>query len=140
MADLDKLRDEHTVILRLVERLRFLVDLPKPPPQLHLFTLRHELSATLVGHLKTEDWALYPLLRASPDPHIASLAREFSAEMGGMAAAYRDHCERWNATAITSDWRGYGRDCRALLTLLTTRISRENHELYPLLERLARAA
>lgn len=140
MADLDKLRDEHTVIMRIVERLRFLVNQPKPPPQLHLFTLRHELSATLVGHLKTEDWTVYPMLRASRDPHIASLAQEFSAEMGGLAAAYLDHCEKWNAIAISSDWRGYGRDSGALLDLLTTRISRENHELYPLLERLAQAA
>ena len=136
MADLDKLRDEHTVILGIVERLRYLVGQSTPPPQLHLFALRHELSATLIGHLKTEDWVLYPRMLASADPHIASTARAFSDEMGGLGAAYVDHCKTWNADAIAADWVGYSLASRVLLDALTKRISRENWEFYPLLERV----
>ena len=140
MPDLDKLRDEHRLILRIVERLRFLIGQSKPPPQLHLFALRHELSATLIGHLKTEDWVLYPQLLASSDPQIASTARAFCDELGGLGAAYVEHCKIWNAEAIAADWAGYGVASLHLLDALTARISRENHELYPLLQRVDREA
>ena len=136
MADLDKLRDEHTVILRIVERLRYLIGQTVPPPQLHVLALRYELSATLIDHLRTEDWAVYPPLLASPDPHIAATARAFSDEMGGLGAAYKEHCKTWNSDAIAADWAGYSLASTALLNALTKRISHENRELYPLLGKL----
>jgi Hemerythrin HHE cation binding domain len=140
MTNLAKLRDEHAEILKIVERLGYLIGGRKPPPQLHLFALRHELSSTLIGHLKDEDWLLYPLLLASPEAHVAATARLFSEEMGGLAAAYRAHCDRWSADAIAADWPGYCADSRVLLDALTRRIRRENRELYPLLTTFARAA
>jgi hypothetical protein len=137
---LTKLRGEHVEILKLVRRLGDLIDLPSPPPQLQLFDLRRELSATLISHLKSEDWVLYPLLLESADGQISETARTFCEEMGGIAATYIDHCEKWNAAAITADWAGYRRDSRELIDALTIRITRENRELYPLLDRLDRAA
>ncbi len=136
MADLDQLREEHREILRVVERLRFLIGQSKPAPQLHLFALRHELSSTLIGHLKREDWVLYPRLLASTDPRIASVALAFSDEMGGLGAAYTQHCKQWDANAIHSDWAGYCRASGVLLDALVKRITRENRELYPLLRRV----
>ena len=140
MPDLAKLRREHTEILKIVGKIRYLIDRSSPPPQLHLFALRHELSSTLIGHLKAEDWVLYPRLLASADAHVAATAHAFSDEMGGLAAAYTGHCKKWNADAIAADWAGYCSDSHSLLDALTNRITRENRELYPLLETLARAA
>ena len=140
MSDIPKLRDEHFRLMGTVGRLRAVIERRMPPPQLHLLTLRHELSATLIAHLKAEDWLLYPRLLESPDRHVAATARAFSDEMGGLAANYAAHCERWNANAISADWRGYCIDLRLLLDALTIRITRENRELFPLLETLARAA
>ncbi len=140
MIDLGKLRDEHRDIMKIVDRLRLLIAASRPPPPLHLLALRHELSSTLIGHLKAEDWMLYPPLLDSHDPHIAATARAFIEEMGGLAIAYRAHCEQWNAVAIAADWAGYCRDSRRLLDALASRVSRENMELYPLLEELDRAA
>ena len=140
MTDLCKLRGEHTDIQKIVRKLRYLISQPSPPPQLHLFALRHELSSTLISHLKTEDWLLYPQLMASADAQIAATARAFSEEMGGLAVAYRDHCQYWNADAIAADWAGYCRDSRGLIDALNNRITRENRDLYPLLERLDQAA
>jgi hypothetical protein len=117
-----------------------LIARPSPPPQLQLFDIRSELSSMLIAHLKAEDWLLYPPLLASADSHIASVARAFSVEMGGLAAAYVAYCDRWNADAIAADWAGYCSDSRELIDALTTRITRENRELYPLLDRLKRAA
>ena len=110
------------------------------PPQLQLFILRRELASTLIGHLKTEDWVLYPSLVASADAQIASTARTFSEQMGGLAAEFIAYSEKWNANAIAADWAGYCRASRAILDALNHRIARENRELYPLLEALDRAA
>jgi hemerythrin-like domain-containing protein len=136
MADLDQLFEEHREILRVVERLRYLIGQPKRAPQLHLFALRHELSSTLIGHLKREDWVLYPRLLASADPQIASVALTFSDEMGGLGAAYTQHCRKWDANAIASDWAGYCLASGVLLDALVKRITRENRELYPLLRKV----
>ena len=136
MADLDQLLEEHREILRVVERLRFLIGQPKPAPQLHLFALRHELSSTLIGHLKREDWVLYPRLLASTDPQVASIALAFSEKMGGLGVAYTQHCKQWDASAIHSDWAGYCGASGVLLDALVKRITRENRELYPLLRRV----
>ena len=137
MSDLAKLRSEHVDLLSIVRRLGDLIDCPNPPPPLQLFDLRHQLSSTLIAHLKAEDWLLYPRLMASPDRNISSTAREFCEEMGGLAAGYIEYCEKWSADAISADWAGYCQDSRQLIDALTIRITRENRELYPLLEELA---
>ena len=140
MTNIAKLRDEHFRLMATVRRLGALIERRKAPPTLHLFALRHELTTTLLAHLKVEDWLLYPPLIDNPDTQIAATARAFSDEMGGLAGAYRAHCEKWNASAISVDWAGYCVECRDILDALTIRITRENRELYPLVENLARAA
>ena len=140
MSDLGKLRAEHAQLVDIIRRLDTVIARPGPPPQSELFELRRELSTTLIDHLKNEDWVLYPHLLASADPHIASTARAFRKEMGGLAAAYFSYSEKWNSDSIDSDWPGYCRDSRSVIDALTTRIVRENRELYPLLERAGAAA
>ncbi len=140
MTDLAKLRGEHAELIKIISRLADMVGQPSPPPQLHLFELRRELSSTLIGHLKAEDWVLYPRLLASADPRIASTALAFSQEMGGLAADFVQYSEQWNANAIAANWTGYCKASRELIVALTYRITRENRELYPLLESLDRAA
>jgi hypothetical protein len=140
MPDLYKLRQEHAELVGIVERLSAVIDLAHPPAMGDLFTLRHELSFTLISHLKAEDWVLYPRLFASDDPQVALRAQEFSFEMGGLADAYVDYADRWNAHSIEADWRGYCAETRCILEALTNRITRENRDLYPMLELLDKAA
>lgn len=140
MTNFSKLRDEHLRLMSTVRRLGTLIERKSAPPPLHVFTLRHELSSTLIAHLMVEDWDLYPLLFDSPDSDVAATARQFSEEMGGLALAYREHCEAWTANAIAGDWPGYCVACRQILDTLIIRITRENRELYPLIEKLRRAA
>lgn len=140
MSDLMKLRQEHAQLVEMADRLGHIIRQPHPPAAADLFTLRRELSATLVGHLKAEDWVLYPRLFASPDRNVAQTARAFSDEMGGLATDYCAYCDRWTASAIDRDWRGYCHETAAILEALTCRIRRENRDLYPLLEALDRAA
>ena len=97
MSNIPKLRDEHFRLMATLRRLGALIERNTAPPQLHLFALRHELSATLIAHLEEEDAVLYPPLFDSPNAQIAATARAFSEEMGGLALAYQTHCEKWTA-------------------------------------------
>ena len=140
MRSLTTLRDEHSAILKIVRRLAEVIIQPSPPPPLHLLALRYELSSTLIAHHETEDWLVYPRLLASADARMASTARAFSKDMGGLLAAYVVHCGKWQVNAITADWAGYRSDSRILIGALTRRIAREDREMCPMLEALARAA
>jgi hypothetical protein len=140
MPNLPKLRDEHFRLMGMVARLGALIERPEAPRPLHVLALRHELLSTLAAHLDEVHLHLHPRLLSSPDTLIATAARTFSDEMGSLANAYRAHCKQWAAEAIAGDWTGYCVDCRGLLNAVTIRMTRENRELYPLLETVARAA
>jgi hypothetical protein len=140
MTDVEKLREDHAELVKLVRRLGSFIDQPSPPAALELFDLRRQLTATLIAHLKAEDWVLYPRLLASPDPKVAATARAFNEEMGGLASAFSGYCDKWSAAAIGADWAGYCADSRGIIDALTNRILRENRELLPLIDRLDRAA
>ena len=140
MSDLAKLRLEHAELIAIVRRLEAVVEQPVPPSQVELFNLRRELSSTLIAHLKAEDWVLYPRLLASKDATVAATASAFIEEMGGLAAAFGAYNDKWPAPAIQADWAGYCAHSRTIIDALVCRITRENRELYPLLEDLDRAA
>ena len=140
MSDLAKLRQDHADIVRMVRTLEAAVGQPSPPPQLDLFDLRRQLTSTLIAHLKTEDWVLYPRLMASKDAATAAVGHSFNAEMTGIATAYSDYASRWGATAIEADWPRYCVETREILAALMNRIIRENRDLYPLLEAIEKAA
>ena len=140
MATLQTLREEHAYPTRIVGQLSECIARSIPPPTVELFTVRRELNATLIGHLKAEDWILYPTLLASDDPETAATAQRFLDEMGGVAAAFLAYADKWSASAIESDWAGYCCESAGIIEALTQRILRENCELYPLAEREQRAA
>ena len=140
MSDLLKLRQEHATLVEIVGRLAKAIAEPHPPAANELFALRRKLSSTLIAHLKAEDWVLYPRLLASLDPKVASTARAFSDEMGGLAQAYSAYAEKWTATAINDDWRGYCCETHGIIEALSCRINRENRELYPLMAAIDKAA
>ncbi len=140
MSSLAQLRNEHAELVTIVKELAALVEGALPPPAVKLFEVRRRLSSVLIAHLKAEDWVLYPPLLSSADPEIADTARRFVDEMGGFAQAFTVYIERWDALSIESDWPRYQRESRGIIDALTTRIVRENKELYPLLEKVERAA
>ena len=140
MSDYAKLRQDHADLVRIVRTLEEVIARPAPPPQLELFDLRRQLTSTLIAHLKSEDWVLYPRLMASGDAAVAAAGRTFNAEMTGIASAYSDYAGRWGAAAIESDWAAYCAESRAIIDALMARITRENRELLPLLESIEKAA
>lgn len=140
MSSLAHLREEHAELVRIVGELQKLINHDSPPSQVELFQVRRKLSSVLIAHLKAEDWVLYPPLLNSNDPHISGTAQQFVDEMGGLAQAYSVFNEKWDALGIEADWAHYRAEAKGIIDALTNRIVRENRDLYPLLERLQRAA
>jgi len=140
MSELTKLREDHATLARMFRRLGEIVAQPAAPDRIALFDLRRDLVSTLLAHLKLEDWALYPRLIGSGDAQAASAGAMFKDEMGGLAPLFIAYTEKWHAGSITADWPGYCEDTRGILDALTNRLTRENRELLPLLERVDRAA
>lgn len=140
MPQIMQLRTDHVDLLDICKLLAGEIERDTPPSSVDLFVLRKRLTTRLIAHLKAEDWLLYPPLLESSDPEIARIAREFVDEMGGLAAAFNAYVEKWDALRITSEWPVYQVETRGIIDALQTRIVRENRELYPLLERLDRAA
>ena len=140
MSEVDQLREDHAKLARMFRQLEHIIEQPWPPAQLELFEFRRALMTTLIGHLKLEDWALYPRLIESDDAEISAKGEAFKEEMGGLAPAFIDYCDKWTANTIASDWAAYCSDTRALLDALIDRLTRENRELLPLLDQLGRAA
>ena len=140
MSELMKLRQDHATLARMFGQLERMIGLPQPPSQLELFELRRSLMQTLIGHLKLEDWALYPRLIDSGDESISATGRHFQEEMSGLAPAFVAYCEKWTANTIAGDWADYCNDTRGLLDALNDRLARENRDLLPALERLDTAA
>ena len=140
MFDLSKLRNEHTELLAVVDRLGVVCARDAPPPLPELDTLRRELQTKLLAHLQAEDWMLYPSLLDSIDPGVVQTARNFSSEMGGLAASFLNYVEKWNTKAIAGSWRAYCADTAEITAALVTRIKLEDECLYPVLDPVARAA
>ena len=140
MPNVLRLRQEQAQLTEIIGRLSKIIALPDPPSAADLFKLRHELTITLITHLKVEDWVLYPRLFASPDPKVAETAFRLCEELGGLAGAYAAHTDKWTAHSIAADWPGYCHEAREILDALNRRITREDHELYPMLEVFEKAA
>lgn len=97
------------------------------------------LDTILTAHLASEDRLLYPELLASGDRKTATVASRFCEEMGGLTNSYAEFAARWNSPeALLADPAGFKRAWTTLEGALSFRIQREDAELYPLADALAR--
>lgn len=140
MSNIMQLRTDHVELLDICQLLEGSIANDRPPSSVDLFGVRKRLTAKLIAHLKAEDWLLYPRLLESEDAEIAGTARAFVDEMGGLAAAFNTYVDSWDAFRIEREWAGYKAETGGIIAALRCRITRENRELYPLLERLDQAA
>ena len=140
MSRLAKLLGEHAHLSVLVRRLGGMISADQAPLTAELEQLRQDLQMTLIAHLQAEDWLLYPDLLDSGDPKIVAVAGEFIAEMGDLARKFMDYSARWAMRPATEDWAAFCSDTAIICDALSERIEREDHDLYPLLWQLDRAA
>ncbi|PAL20149.1 hemerythrin domain-containing protein [Sphingopyxis sp. GW247-27LB] len=135
--EMRRLRAEHAELARLSRQLADLLEASAAPPSTEIEPIRAQLRDTLTRHLKCEDWALYPRLRAAGETDAARLARDFADAMGHVADDYDAYDRRWPPARVAAEWPAFRAESRAMLAALDERMERENRELYPLVDRLA---
>ena len=138
--EIERLRAEHAALIALARIVTELTNTPGPPQLTELASARGRLREMLVRHLKCEDWILYPRLRATGDPDLMHITREFELEMGDLAADYVAYDDKWTPKRVEAKWAEFGRETAAIFGLLALRIEREERELYPLADKLYVAA
>lgn len=105
----------------------------------HPDTARRALSqlwGKLTIHLAMEDDVLYPRLLSCGDALAEAKALSFSDEMGPLRSRFEEFLARWTEVSIARDASGFSAETHALIRALTTRIDRENNELYPIADRV----
>ena len=140
MQHMDKLHDEHQQLLTLAQQLSRVVASSEPPQQTELFELRSKIASTLIAHLKTEDWELYPELFRNEDATVSATARRFNDEMGGLASDFSVYSSRWTTMTIPANWTGFCTESREIIGALVKRIECEEAQLYPLAQAAQRTA
>ena len=90
-------------------------------------------------HAAMENDALYPSLAGHADPAVRERAKRLFDEVGPVYAAVNDHATRWaTAEAIQADPAQFVRETLEMLKALGRRMTRENEQLYPLVDATAR--
>lgn len=96
------------------------------------------LAAKLNIHLAFEDLALYPPLLKHQNMLVQRKVLEYMAEVGGLKQALAAHVGAWPSTQVVEAApEQFRRETQAFLGALERRLHAEDHEFYPLLERLA---
>lgn len=134
--EMQRLRAEHAALVTLSRIILDMTSVPHPDRLAELATARGKLRDTLVRHLKCEDWVLYPRLKASGDPDLIRITREFELEMGDLAADFVAYDDQWTSERVAGDWSGFCRETMIVFDMLAMRVEREERELYPLADNL----
>lgn len=138
--EMQRLRAEHAALITLSRIVLGLTGALHPPPAAELVSTRRLLRDMLVRHLKCEDWALYPRLKATGDPELVRITSEFEREMGDLAGDFVAYDDRWTSERVAAEWSEFCRETIQMFEILTMRVEREERELYPLVENLRASA
>ena len=130
--EMERLRAEHAALVTLSRIVIEMTKAPHSPRPTELASTRGLLRDTLVRHLKCEDWVLYPRLKASGDPDLVRITREFELEMGDLAAEFVAYDDKWTAERVEAAWPDFCRETMIMLDVLAMRVEREEQDLYPL--------
>lgn len=134
--EMRRLRGEHAALKTLARAIGLFIQAVKPPRPRALEAVRTIFRDTLMRHLNCEDWALYPRLQASGVPELARMANEFVEQMGHIADDFEAYDRKWTARRVAADWPAFCRETEAILAVFSTRLEREDRELYPLADGL----
>lgn len=97
-----------------------------------------KLMGVLRTHLALEDDLLLARLMVHADADVRTTAKRFVEEMGGIKAAALANNDRWlDTTAIKADAATFVKETQGILGGLSDRITRENDELYALVDAIS---
>lgn len=131
MSRTTRFREQHVEILRLAADLQ---GIPESQLRENAAPARKAISnllGKLTLHLAVEDRSVYPQLQSSPNVAVASMAKRFEKEMGGIAAKVQAWSQSWPTPgAIQAEPRRFIMETADIVTVLKQRVQRENLELY----------
>ena len=94
-----------------------------------------QFTGKLTVHASMENEALYPRLFDHSDPAVRARARALFDEVGDLYAQFHAYAARWpTVAAIAADGAAFVKETREILFRLALRMTKENEELYPLVE------
>ncbi|MDH4229369.1 MAG: hemerythrin domain-containing protein [Nitrospirota bacterium] len=136
MAKTDRFREQHNELLKIAGQIvPYLKESTLSKDASAVRDLLSKLMGTLKVHLSMEDKSLYPRLVSHPDKKVSKLAKDFIAEMGGIAKAVTAYAGKWNTEErIRAEAATFIAETKGLFDALGKRIERENNQLYPLLD------
>ncbi|KOA19304.1 hypothetical protein CLHOM_24100 [Clostridium homopropionicum DSM 5847] len=92
------------------------------------------ITGKLKIHLLNEDKYLYPFLSSSPDTTLNAFGVKYSEEMKEVSKAYEDYKSKYNTVnKVKQNIVEFNKDTEKIFEALSSRIDREEKELYPLL-------
>jgi hemerythrin-like domain-containing protein len=127
-------RSQHVKLLDLVGQLGKQLGPDAGARAAGIKDLLNKLGGVIATHLAAEDNALYPRLVADARPQVASVAKRFQQEMGGLKQAFADYATRWSRAAIAERASVFVQETQGLIQALASRIEREERELYALID------
>jgi hypothetical protein len=136
MRRTETFRHQHVAILQVMAEISALLDVDTLSARGdECRGLLSKLAGQLTVHLSMEDSGLYPKLEGHQSLEVRTLAQRYRREMGGIADAFAAYMQRWRTSqAIVADRAGFILDTRELFQALARRISREDSELYTLVD------
>lgn len=94
-----------------------------------------KFAGKLTVHASMENEALYPRLFDHVDPAVRARAKELFDEVGGLYATFHEYAARWpTVAAIQANGPLFVKETREILFRLALRMTKENDELYPLVD------
>lgn len=138
MSNSEMLRKHHKDLVELVVELESGLALPKDDTRIQsIRSCLSRLAGLLTIHLSMEDKVMYPKLHAHPDAKVVEMSKRFSSEMEGIKGVFEGYKKKWmGPNAIESGWAEFLSDTKGLIAALRARISKEDNELYPLVDSL----
>lgn len=133
--NIDRFKQQHRDILGGIDRLRQLSRAGVVRNATDIAEGITSLSQLINMHLAIEDRILYPMLQDSDNATLASMGRQYQAEMSDIATPFISFARKWNnATALTHDPDGFRDDANTVLKRIHERMRREDTEFYPAIE------
>jgi iron-sulfur cluster repair protein YtfE (RIC family) len=138
MAATQTYRVQHAELFEIVTQITPLIEsgsLPQNAAEVR--KLVSALAGKLSIHLAMEDKSLYPKLMTHKNPDVRALSTRYTEEMGMLAEHFTRFNQRWlTAQMIAKDAEGFVAEINLLFEALRTRIDKENHELFKLVDGL----
>jgi hypothetical protein len=138
MSSTEVLRRQHEEILKSAGEIALLLNADHLAADASpVRALLARLTGQVGVHLAIEDNAIYPKLVEHQDGEVRQTAKMFLDEMGGISAAFTSYTRKWpTPSSIQNSPAEFIEETQALFNALSTRIERENNQLYVLVDQL----